>query len=179
MKLKLPIIIVAVVVAAGAGLYLSGMIGGTSGGPLKKHAVAPVTMSAPFTVNTTDTDAQHFAVFNVALKLAPMDEAHWANWSGASAGGHGGSGEAPGPIELASYAKYRSAIVEVASGMSMETLSTQVGKESLKKQLLDRFAEIAEVDEAEAKSSPENPATVGIEPPYHVDEVFFTDFALQ
>lgn len=179
MKLKLPIIIGVVAIAGALGLYMSGIVGGKSGGPIKKHTIAPVTMTTPFTVNTTDTDAQHFAVFNVALQLEPMDEAHWANWSGASAGGHGGSGEAPGPAELASYAKYRSAIVEIASGYSMDQLSTQGGKDAFKKALLEKFAEIAEVDAADAKSSPEDPKAIGIEPPYHVRDVYFTDFALQ
>src|SRR4051794_35038693 len=115
-KLKLPIIIAIVAVAGIAGLLLSGVVGGGSKGPVKKHAIEPVLLTAPngsFLVNLKDSETSSIVRLSVALKLEPMDEEHWAGWSGANAGGHEGAGEAPGPAALAKYAKFQDAINEV------------------------------------------------------------------
>lgn len=178
-KLKLPIIIAVVAIAGVAGLFMSGMIGGKSSGPAKKHVIEPVTMAAPFQLNTGDTDEQHYAVFNLALQLEPMDEVHYANWSGANAGGHGGAKEAPGPAKLSTYPKIRDAVIEVTSQFKAAELTTPRGKAAFKKELLQKFDAIAAVDEAEHKASPEDPTTIGIDPPYHVMDITLTDFAVQ
>lgn len=80
-KLKLPIILVIVLAAAGAGLFASGMIGGKPEGPTKKHAVEPIALAEPFVVNLADADATRLLAFNVAVQLEPMDDIHWAAFS--------------------------------------------------------------------------------------------------
>lgn len=172
-KRKLPIIIAAVIAAAGAGLFFSGIVGGKSG-PTKKHVVEPVVLAQDFTVNLTDTDALAYVAANVAVQLEPMDEVHWAAFSGAGGGGHGGGGEAPGPPKVAAYPKFHHAVIKVLSSMSSDTLRTEKGKEKAVKMMLDEFHHIAEVDAAEAKAGAgaDDPTHVG--PPYHVYDAFFT-----
>lgn len=174
-KFKLPIIIVVVLMAALGGLKVSGIIGGAPEGPLKKHVVQPVPFAEKFIVNTKDTDRQTFLSFNVFMTLAPMDEEHWLLWSGAGGGGHGGPAEAPGPPKLATYPRYRDAVNLVASGFTADQLRSEQGKIELKRQLLDEFAHIAEQDEANAKAGAD---THEVGPPYHVQDVGFTEFVV-
>lgn len=180
-KLKLPIIIALVVVAGVAGLFVSGIIGGGKAeGPVKKHVIEPVPLAEPFTVNLADSDADHYLVVGLALQLAPMDEVAFANFSGAGGGGHGGGAkEAPGALKVAGYPKFRDAVIDVASGFTSAKLRTSDGKAQFKDKLLQRFAAIHDVDEAEHKSSPEDPAGKGVEPPYDVQDVTFTQFTTQ
>lgn len=180
-KLKLPVILAVVLVAAGAGLFFSGTVGGTDG-PVKKHAIEPIALAPPegsFIVNLADTDQEAYLSFNVALKLEPMDDVHWAAFSGAGGGGHGGGGEAPGPAKVATYPKFFDAVITVASTFKSSDLKTEQGKDRLKTALLDRFHEIEEVDSAEAKQSAgsDDPAHVG--PPYHVMQIDFTNYVVQ
>ena len=178
-KLKLPIIIVIVLAAAGAGLFASGMVGGTSDGPQKKHVMEEISLAEDFTINLADTDADAVLALNVAVKLEPMDEEHWAAFTGANAGGHGGGGEAPGPLKVSTYPKFRDAVITVASTFTSEDLKSEAGKEELKKALLNRFAEIAEIDEADYKVSAGHDDPTHVGPPYHVQDVVFTKFAIQ
>lgn len=179
-KLKLPIILAIVLAAAGAGLLLSGMVGGDSK-PAKKHVVEPIALTPPdgsFVVNLADTDAESFLALNVALTLEPMDDEHWAAFSGGDGGGHGG-GEAPGPLKVAAYPKFHDAVISVSSTFTGDQLRSEEGKENLKKALLERFSEIAEVDAIELKSSAaaNDPSHVGA--PYHVMDVAFTKYVIQ
>ena len=177
-KFKLPIIIAIVVVAAAAGLFASGMIGGKSDGPAKKHVVEPVALAEDFTINLADPDVTAVLAMNVGLQLEPMDDAHWAAYSGAGGGGHGG-GEAPGPGKVASYPKLRDAVISVASTFSSAELRTAEGKADLKRALLEKFNEIAETDSAEAKASASAGDATHVGPPYHVLDVYFTKFVVQ
>lgn len=172
MNKRIPIIIVLVLAAAGAGLYVSGMVGGGEPEAKAKHTVEPVPLAQDFTVNLKDTDSDHFAVLAVALQLEPMDQEHFDSFTGANAGGHGGGGEPPGPAKLATYPKFHDAIVAVTSTYSASELKTPEGKQQLKESLLTRFAEIAEQDSSEYKSA--DPHHVG--PPYHVMDVYFPKF---
>jgi flagellar basal body-associated protein FliL len=178
-KLKLPIIIVIVLAAAGAGLFASGMLGGSSG-PTKKHVLEPIALAEPFTINLADTDSARLLAFNIALKLEPMDEAHWAAFTGAGGGGHGGStGPGPGETKVSTYPRFYDAVLTVSSTFTYDDLKTENGKAELKAALLDRFHEIAEQDEATYGKSAgaEDPAHVG--PPYHVEDLDFTKFVVQ
>lgn len=177
-KLKLPIIIVIVLVAAGAGLFASGMIGGSDAKPVK-HKMEPIALAEPFVVNLADTDSTHLLAFNVAVTLEPMDEAHWAAFTGAGGGGHGGGGEAPGPPKVAAYPRFYDAVITVASTFTAERLNSAEGKDELKEALLTRFHEIAEQDEATYKkgAGADDPTHVG--PPYHVQDIDFTKFVVQ
>lgn len=177
-KIKLPIILAVVLAAAGAGLFFSGIVGGKEG-PTKKHAIEPIALAEPFVVNLADADRERYLAFNVALKLEPMDDEHWAAFSGAGGGGHGGGGEAPGPPKVASYPKFYDAVISVASTFRANQLRSEEGQAKLKEALLERFHEIAEVDAAEAKASAgyDDPAHVG--PPYHVMDVHFTKYVIQ
>lgn len=177
---KLPIIIVIVIVLAGAGAYMSGMVGGKSEGPTKKHVVEPIALlpasGDSFLVNLSDPDGNSFLAVNVAVQLEPMDEVHWAAFSGAGGGGHGGGGEAPGPGKVATYPKFFDALQTVASGFTADQLLQPNGKQEFKRALLDKLADIADTDAAEAKSGAayDDPTHVG--PPYHVMDVFLTKF---
>lgn len=177
-KLKNPIVLVIILAALGAGLFASGIIGGSETGPTKKHAVEPIPLAESFGVNLADTDEAHFLSFGIAVKLEPMDDVHWAAFSGAGGGGHGGGGEAPGPGKVASYPKFFDAATTIPLTFTSRELKTPEGQIELKKALLDRFHEIAEQDAAEAKAdaASEDPAHVG--PPYHVMDVYFTKFVV-
>jgi flagellar basal body-associated protein FliL len=175
-KLKLPVIIAIVVVAAGAGLFLSGMVGGKEP-PKKKHVIAPVALAEPFVVNLADTDSERFLAFNIAVQLEPMDDVHYATYSGANAGGHGGGGEPPGPAMVATYPKFYDAVMSVAATFTADELKSADGKQKLKQQLLARFAEIAETDTAEHKAGAHDPTHVS--PPFHVMDVYFTKYVIQ
>lgn len=180
-KLKLPIIIAVVLAAAGAGLFFSGMVGGKES-HAKKHVVEPVMLTPPdgsFIVNLADADTNSYLLFNVALELEPMDDVHWAAFSGAGGGGHGGGGEAPGPAKVSTYPKFHDAVLDVASRFTSGQLKTEDGKQELEKRLLARFHEIAEVDKNALKGSAtaDDPAHVG--PPYHVLDVDFTKYVIQ
>lgn len=177
-KLKLPIILAVVLAAAGAGLFFSGMVGGKEEGPVKKHVIEPIALTGPFTVNLADTDSNRFLAYNVAVQLEPMDDVHWAAFSGAGGGGHGGGGEAPGPAKVAVYPKFYDAVTTIPSTFKADELKTPEGKARLKEALLDRFHEIAEIDAAEAKAGAgaDDPAHVG--PPYHVQDVYFTKYVV-
>lgn len=177
-KLKLPIIVI-VLAAAGAGLFASGMVGGKSDGAGKKYVIEPITLAEPFNVNLADTDQQRLLAFNIAVKLEPMDEVHWAAFSGANAGGHGGGGEAPGPAKVATYPRFYDAVITVATTFYYDELSSEGGKAEFKQALLNRFNEIAEQDEATyAKGAGhDDPSHVG--PPYHVQDLEFTKFVMQ
>jgi flagellar basal body-associated protein FliL len=175
-KLKLPVIIALVAVAAVAGLFMSGMVGGKSEGPVKKHVVEPVPLAGDFTINLKDGSGNDYAVLNVALQLEPMAEEEWATWSGANAGGHGGSGEAPGPAALAAYPKFADAINAVTSTFTAQELKNPEGKASLKQELLERFSEIAEQDAADYKAGAAEEGHAG--PPYHVMDVFFPKYLI-
>ena len=180
-KLKLPIIIAVVLAAAGAGLFFSGIVGGHSG-PAKKHVVEPITLtpdSGQFVINLSDADASWILALNVAVELEPMDEEHWAAFSGGDGGGHGGAKEAPGPLKVATYPKFYDAILTEASQMESDFLKTEHGKAELKKRLLDRFNEIAVTDEAALKSSAEADDPTHLGPPYHVSDIQFTKYAVQ
>lgn len=178
-KLKLPIILVIVLAAAGAGLFASGMIGGKPEGPTKKHAVEPIALAEPFVVNLADADATRLLAFNVAVQLEPMDDIHWAAFSGAGGGGHGGAAEAPGPPKVATYPRFYDAVITVASTFTADQLNTADGKAELKEALLTRFHEIAEQDESTYGKSAgaDDPHHVG--PPYHVQDLEFTKFVVQ
>jgi flagellar basal body-associated protein FliL len=175
-KLKLPVIIVVVLAAAGAGLFFSGMVGGSKDTG-KKHVIEPVALAEPFVVNLADTDSERFLAFNVAVQLEPMDAEHYATYSGANAGGHGGGGEAPGPGKVATYPKFYDAVMSVAATFTADELKTAEGKQDLKQQLLARFAEIAEQDTAEYKAGAHDPAHVS--PPFNVMDVYFTKYVIQ
>lgn len=175
-KAKLPIIVVAVLALVGAGLYFTGIVGGEPEGPTKKHVIEPVALAEPFTVKLLDSDEAHYVAFNVAVQLEPMDEAHWLAFSGAGGGGHGGGGEAPGPGKVATYPKFRDAVITTASGFSKSQLDTLAGQAELKTELLAKFHEIAETDAAEAKAGAAADDPLHLGPPYHVMDVFFTKF---
>lgn len=176
-KLKLPIIVVIVAAAAVAGLFMSGMIGGSSDGVLKKHVIAPVPLEQDFTVNLKGGSGADFAVINVALQLEPMGEEQWAAWSGAGAGGHGGGGEAPGPLELAKYPKFSDAINATVATFSAQELKSPEGKLDLKEAMLTKFAEIAEQDAADYKPAAQVEGSVT--PPFHVMDVFFPKYVIK
>lgn len=180
-KNKLPIIIAAVAVLGLVGAYMTGMIGGSKEeGPAKKYVVPPVALAEPFTVNTADPEGNKYLVANISVQLEPMDQLHWDNFSGANAGGHGGGGgEMPGATAVANYPKFRNAVIETASTMTAEELRTPKGKAAFKQHLMEEFAKIAEVDEAEHKAAPEDPAHVGVAPPFHVMQIDFTQWAVQ
>ena len=175
-KLKLPLIIVAVLGALAAGLFFSGIIGGGSEGPVKKHVIEPVNLAGDFTVNLAD-EGDRYAALNVAVELEPMDDEHWASFSGANAGGHGGSGEAPGPIAVATYPKFADAVVSVTSTFTADTLLKPEGKAELKRALLSKFAEIAEKDAEAYKAGASTEGHVG--PPFHVQDVYFTKYIIK
>ncbi len=176
-KLKLPLIIVAVLAALVAGLFFSGILGGGGEkGPVKKHVIEPVSLAGDFTVNLADGE-DRFAALNIALELEPMDEEHWATYSGANAGGHGGGGEAPGPIAVATYPKFADAVVSVTSTFKAETLLQPEGKAELKRALLTKFAEIAEKDAEAYKAGVHTEGHVS--PPFHVQDVYFTKYIIK
>lgn len=175
-KLKLPLIIVIVLAAVGAGLFASGIVGGKPDGPVKKHVIEPITLAEPFTVNLADTDSDRHAVVNVALQLEPMDDEHWATFTGANAGGHGGGGEPPGPAMVATYPKFYDAVVSVTSRFTATELKTPRGKDELRTALLAKFAEIAEQDAAAYKAGAKTEGHV--HPPFHVLDVYFTKYII-
>jgi len=177
MKLKLPIIIAIVAVAGGAGLFTSGVLGGKEA-PGKKHMVEPVALAEPFTINLTDPGGAYLRVA-LAIQLEPMDAEHWAGFSGANAGGHGGATDAPGPIAIAKYPKFRDGAIRVGTTFSSDDLLTDGGKQEFKDALLTEFSNIAEQDAAETKSTEQDPAHIGIGPPYHVQDIYFNDFVVQ
>lgn len=111
-RLKLPIILVVIVIAAGAGLFMTGVIPGKGAASNIKKPVEPVMMPDEFVVNLADTDGQTFGKFRIALKPENMTEDQLKLWTG----GDGGAGEAPGPVALSGYAPYRDAIIEAAGG---------------------------------------------------------------
>lgn len=178
-KSKLPIILVVVVLAAAAGLYASGMVGGKAEGPAKKHVVEPIALAEDFTINLSDADSTSMLAMNVGVQLEPMDDAHWAAFSGEGGGGHGGAGEAPGPAKVSTYPKFRDAVISVASTFDAAALRTTEGKTDFKRALLEKFDEIAETDEAELKASASAGDTAHVGPPYHVVDVYFTKFVVQ
>ena len=180
-KNKLPLILAAVVVLGLAGAFMTGMIGGKKeDGPARKFVVPPVTLAEPFTVNTADPSGNTYLVANIAVQLEPMSQTSWDNYSGANAGGHGGgSGEMPGAVQVSTYPKFRNAVIETAATMTAKELRASSGKAEFKKRLLEEFAQIAEVDEAEHKAAPEDPAHEGVAPPYHVMQIDFTQWAVQ
>lgn len=177
-RLKLPIIIALVLAAAGAGLFLSGLVGDS--GPKKKYVVEPISLTPPdgsFVVNLADTDATALLSINVAVELEPMDEEHWLAFSGGD-GGHGAK-DAPGPLKVATYPKFHDAVLTVASSFPSSTLLTEDGKNQFKKRLLTRFDEIAERDTADFKVSANSGDSAHVGPPYHVLDVQFTKYAIQ
>lgn len=176
-KLKLPLIIVAVVAAAAAGLYFSGMIGSKDSGPVKKHVVEPVPLAQDFTVNLADAGGGRYAAMTVAVQLAPMDEEEWLAYTGANAGGHGGATEAPGPAMVATYPKFDDAVVTVTSTFTAEELLKPDGKVALKRALLSKFDEIAEMDADEYKAGAKVEGHVG--PPFHVQDVYLTRYIIK
>jgi flagellar basal body-associated protein FliL len=174
-KLKIPIIAVAVLAVAYAGLTMTGMLGGEDkAAAAKKHMVEPVPLKPEqdFTVLLKDTDSARYAVLGVAVQLEPMDQVHYDAFTGAGGGGHGGGGEAPGPPKVAEYPKFANAIVDAAGTFSASELKSPEGKEQLKDLLRQKFAEIAEQDATDYKS--DDPHHVG--PPYHVMDVYFTKY---
>lgn len=176
-KLKLPIIIVIVLAAVGGGLFASGIVGGgKSHGPVKKHVIEPVALAEPFTVNLADTDSDRHAVVNIALQLEPMDDEHWATFTGANAGGHGGGGAPPGPAMVSTYPKFYDAVVTVTSRFKADELKSAHGKDELRTALLARFAEIAEKDAADYKAGAKTEGHV--HPPFHVMDVYFTKYII-
>lgn len=183
-RLKLPsrkisIIILAAVVAAGAGAYVTGMLPGQGKShDTATHVIEPIELSKPFTVNLSDTDDSRYLVLGIAVQLKPMDTPHYLGFSGAGGGGHGPA-EAPGPPKVAAYPKFHDAVITTASKYSSEQLLTDKGKKELKAELLERFNEIAEVDAAEHDAAHKDPAHIGVAPPYHVMQVEFTQFAIQ
>jgi len=178
-KSKLPIILVVVALAAAAGLYASGMVGGKAEGPAKKHVVEPIALADDFTINLADSGQTAMLAMNVGVQLEPMDEAHWVAFSGEGGGGHGGGGEAPGPLKVSTYPKFRDAVIGVASTFTAEQLSSGEGKADFKRALLEKFGEIAETDEAELKASASAEDTAHVGPPYDVIDVYFTKFVVQ
>ena len=177
-KLKLPLIILAVVAAAGAGLYFSGMVGSKDSGPVKKHVLEPVPLAQDYTVNLADPGARSYAVLKVALQLKPMPDAEWAAFTGANAGGHGGAGEAPGPMKVSTYPKFDDAIVSITSTYTAKRLLEPEGKLELKRALLTEFDQIAEMDSDEYKAGAK-PDSDHVGPPYHVQDVYFTKYIVK
>lgn len=180
-KLKLPIIIALVLVAGVAGLFVSGVIGGdkSTGKPVP---VTPVTMalgSDPngFTINTADSTKAGFVVFNLALQPKDMSPEALLLWEGE--GGEGGATDPPGPAALATYPKYRDAVIAVAATFTSSELLARDGQAKLKQALLDKFEEIAQRDEAAYGVHKKGEVQDPTHPPYHIKDVFLQNFAVQ
>ena len=183
-RLKLPIIILLVLVAGGAGLYVSGIVGGSKDAGVKSP-VRPVVLvgndPTGFTLNLADTDKISYVVFNVALEPAPMTKEDHDLWTGAGGGGHGGGGgEEPGPTALSTYPKFRDAVIDVASQFTSEQLLAKGGQDKLKQALLHEFEVIYERDKslysASTKQAGHHDPT---HPPYHISDVYIQNFAVQ
>ena len=165
-----------VLLALIGGLFVSGVIGGSKAST-KKHVVEAIPLTDDFTINLADTDSTNVLAMRIAVKLEPMDDAHYAAFTGGG-GGHG-STEAPGPIAVATYPAFNDAVITVASTYHAADLNTPEGKEELRRALITKFTEIAEKDAAEAKgdAGAADPAHVG--PPFHVADVLYTKFVVQ
>jgi flagellar basal body-associated protein FliL len=160
---------------------MTGMIGGkTDPNANKRYVVPPVEMSEPFTANTNDPSGDVYLAMSLALQLEPMKKEAWDHYSGAGAKGHGaGDGEMPGAVKVASYPKFRDAVIETVGHFSAKQLRSEAGKDQLKQDLLEAFEKIYQVDEAEAKAAPEDPAELGLAPPYKVKAITLTNYAVQ
>lgn len=171
------IVLIGVAVAAGAGLYLSGMVGGKAEKPVKDAVIEPVALAEPFVINLADEEV-HYAKLNVALQLAPMTAEDQVLFSSGGGGGHGAAGPT-GPERVAGYPKFRDALIEVTSKFTYGELLTEQGKAHLKAELLERFEQIAKEDTMPKPKNGEeehhDPSTA----PYHVENLYFTEFALQ
>ena len=109
-----------------------------------------------------------------------MEQADYDTFMGHGGGGHGGGGEAPGPPAVASYPKFRDAVIAATSQYTMDSLLGDPEREEPKKEILDRFHVIAEQDEALlASKGDEKGHHDPTHPPFHVKDVYIVDFAAQ
>jgi flagellar basal body-associated protein FliL len=177
---KTLIIVFAVLAAAGAGAYFTGIF------PKKeahvvKEAPTPIPLSKPFIVNLADTDSDSFIRLQLAVELDRMGPEDLEMFkAGGHAGGHGSpKPEDGGPYKVANYPPFHDAVIEVSSRFSSAQLLTAEGKKEFKQALLQRFEQIAEDDapvgDKKALKEHHNPAL----PPYHVTDVHFQEFAIQ
>jgi flagellar FliL protein len=103
----------------------------------------------PFVVNLADPGAARFLRTNVQLVVSGGPEE--------AGGGHGGGAKGPSVDDM----RARSAILELLSAETSDTLTTPDGKNALKEQIVERIQEVLEESEIE------------------VEDVLFSDFVIQ
>lgn len=172
------IVLIGVVVAAAAGLYLSGMLGGEKEKPVK-HAVAPIPLAEPFIINLADPDVDRLVKLNIAVQLEAMTVEDRDHFLGLGGGGHGGGKELGGTERVSQYPKFRDAVIEVTSKFTYDELRSAKGKELLKAALLHRFEEIAAEDTPHKPKKAEEAHHDSASPPFHIENVYFQEFAVQ
>lgn len=196
LKSKLSIVVVALVLVAAAGGLAFGdklpFVGGPKA-PEPKASPADITFEQPFIVNLADADATHYVKLGIAVRLEPMTahDMHVFDAGGLEAGGHGASGPTGSEL-VAKNPALRDAVIRTVARFTSTELLTPAGKNKLTHQLLVEFDHVAQkltpkphtgadgkhkkAKEAAASKHEEHNAA---QPPYHVQDVMFTEFAVQ
>lgn len=175
-RFKLQIFVLAIAaVAAGAGLYIAGIVGPSHEKTVKKLPIEDISFVEPFIVNVAGKDENlHYIKLRLAVSLEPMAEADHAEFGLVPEKGHGGGESVTGKMRLASDATLRDAVNVTVAQFTADDLVTPEGKQRLKKALLTKFAEVASDKTphplADGKGSDAAYA------PYHIEDVYFEDF---
>jgi flagellar FliL protein len=109
-----------------------------------------VSLGEPFVINLADPGLSAFTKVSISLRVdkgTPME---------ASAGGHGGGGDAPA---LEEQTELRDVVIAVIGDKTSDELKSSEGREAVKEELIDVI-------------NKDVPKTLAL-------EVFFTDFAIQ
>ena len=175
MKTRIRLIVLITVVAACAavaGLYFTGVIGGSSG-PVKKVHVEPVSLTEPFIINLADTASVHLVKLGLSLQVADMSSADRSSFSGSGAAD---AGAPTGASHLATYAPIRDAVIDTVSQFTSAELSTADGKSQLKAELLRAFAQVEAKDRHNEGAGAKHDPTIA---PFKITDVYFSELAVQ
>jgi flagellar basal body-associated protein FliL len=173
------VLVVLALVGGGAALMLTGGLSSLTGKsqPPAKAVLDPVTFTEPFLVNLTDTDSPHYVKLQVSVQLEPMTEADKAMFLKGK-GGEGANVQT-GVTMLQADPVLRDAVITTVARFNSTTLLSDAGKSKLKKALLADFERVAADEEAARGGGKKGAEHDPIEPPYHISNVFFPEFAVQ
>ncbi len=184
-KRLIPIVVVVALVAV-VGLNFLGVVnfaGMVGLGPKEKVikvSPEPIAFEQPFVVNLADTDDVRYIKLGVAVELEPMSEEQLHMFDN-GAGGHGGASKT-GRMKVGTDPELRDVVINTTAQFTSEELLTPEGKDKLKHDMLKGFEKVAakheHAREEHHKAMKDNPAIVA-EPPYHIADVFFSEYTLQ